>query len=102
MAMAKMKYLSEGEVKSVADPILRKHLDDHGLAGSAIEEVEDFDGASIFRLVASVDRPVPAKILIETNEAMHSALPQKGEDRFVILSTERPETDANLPDEDIG
>ncbi len=91
MALAKLNYLSEDEVMAVADPILRRKWNQFGYAHSRIEEVEDFDGAFIFRVSANVNERVPTKNLIDANDAIHVALRKMGENRFVILSTVLPQ-----------
>lgn len=102
MGMAKVKFLSEAEVQQIADKILSNAFKPFGFAGSQIEEVEDFDGAFIFRLVADVTDQVPARDIIEANHDIHVALRKMGEDRYVILATKRPGSDDETEDEDIG
>ena len=101
MAVAKLNYLSEEQVKEIADPILSRVLANYGFRRSEIEEMEDFDGSTVFRLTAHVEKSVPAKILIDASEEMHAALRKQGEDRFVLLGTELPRSNKEEIDEDV-
>jgi hypothetical protein len=100
MGMAKLKFLSEIEVQAMAEPILQKGLAPYGYRSSEIEEVEDFDGDFIFRLEAQVDNRVPADLLIELMGKIHSQLRIKGENRFVILSTQAKDTEVVVDEEE--
>lgn len=100
MALAKLRYLTEDEVLDVADPILRAQWSQFGYTNSEVFEVEDFDGAFIFRMNAHVTQKVPAKYLIDANHDIHIELRKLGENRFVILSTVLPQGDTLEVDED--
>jgi hypothetical protein len=101
MGLAKVRFLSESEVYEIAEPILAKAFNDFGYCGSLIEEVEDFDGAHIFRLTASLAEIVPARVIIDANQEIHNKLRALGEDRFVILSTKREDFGQELTNEDM-
>lgn len=100
MAVQQIKTLPETDVHTLIDGILRTQFSEFGYAGSKIEEVEDFDGERLFRLTAEVAERVPARVVMEATEAIHSALRREGEFRFVIVSTERPTDEPFLPDEE--
>ena len=101
MGLAKVKFLSETEVLQIADPILAKALYDFGYCGLSVEEVEDFDGAHIFRLTANVAEKVPARVIIDASQQIHFDLRTLGEDRFVILSTKQQNFGQELVGEDV-
>jgi hypothetical protein len=101
MALAKVRFLSEVDVLRIAEPILAKALNNFGYCGLLVEEVEDFDGAHIFRLTASVVESVPARVIIDANQEIHVKLRTLGEDRFAILSTKRQDIRQELVDEDM-
>lgn len=101
MALAKLKYLTENEVLDISAPILQAAFKDYGfdLARTTVEETEDHYGDSIFRLEAGVVSVVPARALIDAMHYIHVALRKRGDNRSVILSTKRPLSDDDKPDE---
>ena len=100
MGLAKVKYLAEDEVQSIADPILRNRFEKFGFSDTQINESEEYDGSVVFRLAASVRERVPAKALIQANHEIHVALRKLGEDRSVFLSTKLPDDGNDEADEE--
>jgi hypothetical protein len=94
MALAKLTYLDTNEVSSIAEPILAVKLKSYGFSKLNVEELRDFDGEYIFRLHANVERQVPAIEVIEASDAINRMLRSQGELRFVNLSTEFRQSDA--------
>ncbi len=102
MNTAKMKYLTEEEVKAVAEPILRKNFATYGIGDTGVIEEKDFDGTFIIRMTTHVSKPVPTNILIDVVDKIQQKLRKQGEDRFVILETQRQGATDETPDEDVG
>ena len=100
MGLAKTQYLSEDEVRRIAEAVLRKAFAPYGYVGFKIQEVEDFDGEHVFRLIVSVSREVPARVIIDANHEIHVRLRKAGEYRFVILETARPDLGEAPTDQD--
>lgn len=90
MANIHEELMSPADVQDAALPILERALADYGFKRITVNEEEDFDGKHVFRMTAHVQTKVPASALIDALDAIHRVLRNKGEDRFVYLSTERP------------
>ncbi|WP_207350346.1 hypothetical protein [Jiella sonneratiae] len=88
--MASLKYavLADEEVKALLTSALADVLGEFGFKGATFDEEIDFDGEPIFRVVATVERRVPAASLMDAIAATNRALRRRGDDRFVILSTD--------------
>jgi hypothetical protein len=93
MANVHDELLTPAEVEDIAEPILKQSLARFGFQRLAVKDEEDFDGKYVFRMTAYVQAKVPANTLIDVLDAIHRALREKGEERFVYLSTERPGED---------
>ena len=100
MANLHIIYLKTEEVREIALPILMKRFETYGFQDAEIREEETFDGDPILRMVAHVKQQVPARTLIDANEDIHVSLREKGEERFVFLSTRRPAEAEQEADED--
>ena len=94
------ELMTEKQVHDSALPIVRERLGDFGFQNIVVTEEEDFDGAYVFRMVAHVGQEVPARVLSDAINEIHRALRKRGEQRFVYLSTSRPD-DTTEPDEDV-
>jgi hypothetical protein len=90
MANIQAELMTGAQVRDAALPILRKRLAVFGFQRVTVEGEEDFDGQFVFRMTAHVKERVPANVLIDVVDAIHTALRKRGEERFVYLSTQRP------------
>ena len=93
-------YLKTQDIREIALPILKKRFKQYGFRDADVREEETFDGDPILRMVAHVEKQVPARILLDANEDIHVSLRTKGEERFVFLSTKRPGENEQEADED--
>lgn len=86
MIRTTVNTLSEGEVSEIAASIIGERLRPFGFEDVTVADEEDFDGIHILRMIAQVRDKVPADRLIDTIDAVRTALLKRGEDRFVYLS----------------
>lgn len=98
MANIHTVLMTAEEVRSAALPSLRKHLGAFDLGEVAVREVEDFDGAYVFRMTVEVREKVPTESLIDVVAEIHDLLRARGEYRFVYLSTNYPDEDETEED----
>ncbi|MCE7030255.1 hypothetical protein [Jiella avicenniae] len=87
MSSLKHVILSDDEVEALLTSVLADVLAEFDFKGATFQEELDFDGEPIFRVVATVEQRVPAARLMDAISATNRALRQRGDDRFVILST---------------
>ena len=100
MSSLKHATLSKEDAEGLILSVVRKRLDGFGLVGATVVEEPGFDGAPIFRIVATVERPVSAKAVISVTAEANGALWTRGDERFVILSTEMRNAPEELSEED--
>lgn len=92
--------MRDEEINAVVSKLLRERFEDLGFERSTVESEEDFDGASVLRVIAHFrNRDVPSDRLINAMHDIRSALIGRGEDRFVYLSSVSPQDE--LLDEDL-
>ena len=96
--MAIVKTMTDAEARVLAEPILAERFKRFGFRDVVVRAERDFDGESILRMTADVDKNVPARAIIDTLDSVRQALLDHGEERFVFLSTKTPQQD--IVDED--
>ena len=101
MSSLKHAALSQDDAEGLILSVVRKRLDEFGLVESTLVEEPGFDGAPIFRVVATVERPVSAKAVISVTAEANGALWTRGDERFVILSTVLRDAPEDPPEEDL-
>lgn len=82
--------MTDQEITSLVSSILREHVPDAGFRGAEAISGVDFDGDPIIRVTAHYDRrpssmPDP---LLNSVHVLRSALIDKGEDRFILLTND--------------
>lgn len=92
--------LDIGEVRKMSVPLLAEHFSEYGFIEAQVAEDESYDGVPVFRIDAKVERRVPADVIVDTLDAIHSSLRAKGEDRIVFLTTKLPRPDQSAEDEE--
>lgn len=86
--------MTDDEVRSVADIILRDKLGQFGFDASQVTSGRDHDGDPALFIVAGFkpgSGPVPGKASNEALGALSDALLAKGEERFPYLSHRYPD-----------
>jgi hypothetical protein len=84
-----------GEVKKISLSVLKGNLADFGFSKADIAEDESFDGTPVFRINAEVTQKVPADVIVDTLDAIHTSLREKGEERIVFLTTKLPQIEGS-------
>lgn len=82
------KFLRSEELKRVVVPVMHRELEPYGFQALDIREDETSDGQPVLRLVATVDRLVPARHFLRVLDEALKALRLEGEDRLVFLTTQ--------------
>jgi hypothetical protein len=92
--------MTDSEINKIVSRLLRERLRDFGFKRSAVHSEQDFDGSSILRITAYLRKPgVPASQLTDALHEIRTKLLSKGEERFILLSSESPEEE--MIDEDV-
>jgi hypothetical protein len=92
--------MTDAEINKIAASILRERFKDLGFRHSTVQSEQDFDGGSILRIKAHLNKSdVPSDRLADAMHEIRSKLLDKDEDRFVLLSSESPEEETM--DEDV-
>lgn len=91
MSRAHTVRLTTREVERLAGELLTQRMAGFGIDGLDVAEERDFDGDDVLRVVVRVREKVPAKTLIGAADELQQTLRREGEDRWVYLSTKRPE-----------
>jgi len=92
--------MNDDEINDVVTKLLRQRLKNYGFRGSTVRSEEDFDGVSILRVTAHLEKGnLPFGLLTDVLHDIRSKLLTKGEERFVLLNSESPEDE--VIDEDV-
>ncbi|MBI1868655.1 MAG: hypothetical protein HYS06_10255 [Methylocystis sp.] len=92
--------MTNADVQQIVTHILQKRFQANGFSRSEVVSEEDFDGASIIRVTAHVERPVgSATDKVNAILAIQDELQQFGDNRFVYLDIDAPDPEKR-PDED--
>lgn len=92
--------MTDAEISKIVSKLLRESLKDFGFKRAIVQSEQDFDDSSILRVTAYLEKyDVPANRLTDTLHEIRSALLSKGEERFVLLSSQSPEEE--MIDEDV-
>ncbi len=94
------RLMTVGEVRKIALPVLEERFSQYGFGDVRVAEDEAYDGTPVFRVDADVTRKVPATVIVDTLEAIHSSLRASGEERIVFLTTKQPRAEQDV-DEDV-
>ena len=92
--------MTTDDVRERAIRILTPHLAPFGLTDINVREERDFDGTDVYRVVAMVTDPVPARVLIDGSDDLQQQLRREGEERWLYLSTRRESQSEPNEDED--
>lgn len=92
--------LKLNEVEKISMPILRGGFANFGFSKADITEDESFDGTPVFRIDAEVTRKVPADVIVDTLDAIHTLLRERGEERIVFLTTKLPQVEVSVDSEE--
>ena len=101
MSSLKHVTLSDDEVEALLTSVIAEVFAEFGFKGATFQEEMDFDGEPIFRVVATVEQPVPAAKLMDAIAAVNRARREKGDDRFVNLSTALLNAPEEPPEEEL-
>lgn len=82
------KFLHVDELKGVLLPVLRDQLETYGFLTLDVKEDETSEGLPVVRVVADVEKTVPAAEIFATLDAAHAVLRSHGDDRIVFLSAQ--------------
>jgi hypothetical protein len=92
--------MNDKEINELVSPFLRERFKDVGFQRATVRSEQDFDGSSILRVMAYFDRPdIPSERLINAVDDIRSKLLERGEERFVFLTSKYPQDEA--VDEDV-
>lgn len=90
--MKQQTALTDDEVAKIIRKILSREFKDLGFEHVAVNSEEDFDGDSIIRVNAKLKSgTAPAERLSKALHNIRSELIDRGEDRFVFLSSAQPD-----------
>lgn len=90
--MNQQTLLDDAEIAKIVGKVLRKEFKGLGLEAVTTRSEEDFDGASVIRVdVRLKSGRAPVDRLMSALSEVRSQLIASGEDRFVFLSSARPE-----------
>lgn len=93
--MTQHTLLDDAEIAKIVGRVLRKEFKGLGLEQVTTRSDEDFDGGSIIRVdVRLKSGPAPVDRLMSALSEIRSHLIANGEDRFVFLSSARPEDES--------
>jgi hypothetical protein len=93
--------MTDDEINKIVSKLLLERFKDVDFQHSTVESEEDFDGSSILRVTAHFgNQEVPSERLINALHEIRSELLNKGEERFVFLSSVSPQ-DQVVVDEDV-
>jgi hypothetical protein len=93
--------LSEKEVGSIADGVLRAAFGERGYESVDTTFEEDFDGVEIIQLRARFGSPLrDSRALIGANADIRERIAEKGDTRFVFLSQTSPQSAEESSDEE--
>ncbi len=89
MSAVRMNDMTPEEIRPIALGAVRPLLEEVEPDDLSVEDDVDFDGTAVVRVLIHVDHDVPARTLINATDAIHLALREKGDGRFVYLSLKR-------------
>lgn len=90
--MKQQVAMTDDEIAKVVTSVLRRDFEDLGLERVLVTSEEDFDGDSIIRVNAKLKTgSAPAERLAKALHDIRSELIDRGEDRFVFLSSAQPD-----------
>lgn len=97
--MKQQTAMTDDEIRRIVMKVLRREFKGLGFEDAEVYSDEDFDGASIIRVDARLKTGrAPIKRLTNALHEIRSELIEKGEDRFVFLSSA---PDDEFVDEDV-
>jgi hypothetical protein len=80
--------MNDQEIVGVVDQVLRNNLGAKGFEKADVASEADFDGGSIIRVIAHYrNGKIPSDDLVTSLHEIREKLLQRGEERFVILSS---------------
>ena len=92
--------MKDDEIHELVSQLLRERFKDAGFQRSTVTAEQDFDGSPILRVLAYFDTPnVSSERLVETVDDIRSRLLERGEERFVLLTSKYPQNET--VDEDL-
>jgi len=92
--------MTDSEINKIVSRVLRARLRDLGFERVAVHSEQDFDGSTILRITVYLKKSdVPPARLTDALHEIRSELLNKGEDRFVLLSSQSPNEE--MIDEDV-
>lgn len=98
--MTQQAVMTDDQITEIVTKVLRREFKGLGLERVLVNSEEDFDGDSIIRVNAKLkDGTAPADRLAKALHDIRSELIDRGEDRFVFLSSAQP--DVEFIEEDV-
>ncbi len=92
--------MTDSEINDVVSRLLRERLKDFGFKHAIVQSEEDFDGSTVLRVTIDLSNwDVPPVRLSDALHEIRSTLLDKGEERFVLLSSQSPKEE--MIDEDV-
>jgi len=92
--------MTETEINKIVSKVLRAHLRDLGFERVTVRPEQDFDDSTILRITVYLKKSdVPPARLTDALHEIRSELLNKGENRFVPLSSQSPNEE--MIDEDV-
>jgi hypothetical protein len=86
--------MRDAEIQKIADGILRSRLSSDGFLGCEARTEEDFDGASIIRVIAHVkESRADARARLDATMAIRAELEREDDNRFVYLDLKGEDAD---------